>query len=209
MKNIFPKLFGLMLASLLFVASGVSHAQGANPTITVDENGNGSLVFPGGGTFPTQGVLAPDPGPGGRTAALTYNLLGPPSLVAGDVFLLEPGSNVFSDLIRYNPANGASAASLVFYSDILSGADSLADTGFPTAFYANTLTFSEIGLEGNNGFTYTPTAGQPGFIAGFDVTYVIRSDVGGNQIPEPASLALVSAAILSMAASAALRRRRT
>jgi hypothetical protein len=42
--------------------------------------------------------------------------------------------------------------------------------------------------EGANGFTYTPTAGQPGFVAGaaVPVTYLIRSD-----IPEPATVTLL------------------
>jgi hypothetical protein len=43
------------------------------PLITVDENGAGTLVFPGGVPTPLVGVLASDPGPGGRSAALTYN----------------------------------------------------------------------------------------------------------------------------------------
>jgi len=62
---------------------------------------------------------------------------------------------------------------LVFYSDRSDGSDSLADIGFPTAFYTNTLTVNEVGPEGNNGFTYTPAAGQPGFVTFNTVTYVI------------------------------------
>ena len=143
-------------------------------------------------------------------AALTYKLLNPPGLVAGDLLLFEPGSLNLSDIIRYNSSDGA----LVFYSDLSSPSDnfaSLADFGFPSAFYVNTLTLTEIGLEGNNGFTYTPTAGQPGFVTGAagPVTYVIKSDVGGNLIPEPTSLSLAGAAILAMGAGVVLRRRRT
>lgn len=205
MKNIFSKCSSLILASLLFVIGGTAHAQAFSVTITVDENGNGRFTNTNGFSSALPGTLAPDPGPGGLAAALTYDLLNPPGLVAGDLMLLEPGSTDLSDIIRYNSSNGT----LVFYSDILSGSDSLADTGFPSASYANTLTLTEIGPEGNNGFTYTPTAGQPGFVAGAGgpVTYVIMSDVGGNQIPEPTSLSLVGAAILAMGAGVALRRR--
>jgi PEP-CTERM motif len=78
----------------------------------------------------------------------------------------------------------------VFYSDNAEGSDALADTGFPTASYANALTLTEVGPEGNNGITYTPLAGQPGFVAGAagPVTYVIVSDAA---VPEPATLTLL------------------
>src|SRR6059058_766533 len=81
----------------------------SNPLITVDENGNGSLVFPGAMPVTTTGTLAPDPGPGGKSAALTYNLLGPPGLVAGDLIVLEAGM-IVGDIIRFNPAGTGSAA---------------------------------------------------------------------------------------------------
>ena len=67
----------------------------------------------------------------------------------------------------------------MFYSDISDGKDSLADTGFPSSLYTNTLAVIETGPEGGpNGYIYTPTAGQPGFVAGASgpVTYVIQSD---------------------------------
>jgi hypothetical protein len=182
-------LLWVALAGLSIVGS--AFAQGANnPIITVDEDGVGTLQFPGAGPIPLHGVLAPDPGPGGLPSALTYNLLGPPALVAGDVFLIE--GTVFSEDIRFNPAgtggNPAYPASLVFYSDTVDGADALADTGNPTAFYTNLLPGFEVGPEGSNGlFGYTPTANQPGFVPGFTVTYNIQSD----SVPEPATLALL------------------
>src|SRR6516165_8324985 len=92
--------------ALLFL-HGTSTFADNNPLITVDERGSGSLLFPGAPPIPTHGVLAVDPGPGGLAAALTYNLLGPPGLVAGDVFLLE--GTVVSDVIRFNPAGTGSA----------------------------------------------------------------------------------------------------
>ena len=57
---------------------------------TVDENCNGTL----------NGFLGPqaepcgfmnDPGPGGLFNVMTYDLLNPPGLVAGDVLMIEPG----------------------------------------------------------------------------------------------------------------------
>jgi hypothetical protein len=181
-----------LLASLLgmLLLSGAAMAQGPpNITITVDENGNGSIS-----TSLTTGMLLPDPGPTGLASALTYSLLGPPSLVAGDLIILEPSAlaSVMSDIIRFNPAGtGANPnypASLVFYSDTTEGADALADTGFPVGLYTNALTVTEIGAEGDNGFIYTPTAGQPGFVAGFNVTYDIISD---SPTPEPATASLL------------------
>jgi len=52
------------------------------------------------------------------------------------------------------------------------------------------FTITELGPEGANGVTYTPIAGQPGFVAGAagPVTYVFLSD---GQIPEPSSLLLL------------------
>jgi hypothetical protein len=200
---------GLALAWLL-TASGQVFGQN-NPLISVDENGHGSLLFPGGTPIPTVGVLAPDPGPGGLPAALTYNLLGPPGLVAGDVFLLEPGtSNAVSDLIRFNPAgtgNPGYPASLVFYSDTADAGQeppSLADTGLPTAFYTNQFVLREVAAGGMHTASYTPTASQPGFIPGFAVTYQIISSV-----PEPGPMMLGGVAALIGLGTAWARRKRT
>jgi len=189
--------FGLGFASL------TAQAQGNNPLITVNENGVGSLLFPAGSPIPTTGVLAADPGPGGQASALTYNLLGPPSLVAGDIIILDNVGGPVSDLIRFNPAGTAASypASLVFYSTDAGGA--LADTGTPSSLYTNTLTL----LEGPGGATfYTPTAGQPGFIAGFSTTYDFISDTVAAT-PEPGAVALVGSMGLSGVALLARRRK--
>lgn len=198
------------LCALSLLALGcAASAQGFSITIAVDENGNGRLTNTAGFSAPLPFALAPDPGPGGLPAALTYDLLNPPGLVAGDLLLLEPGTRTtLSDIIRFNAASfTGGAGSLVFYSDNADGADALADTGFPTAQYANNVTAFELGPEGDNGFTYTPVAGQPGFVAGAGgpVTYLIRSDV--SAVPEPGSLALL---LCGGAASAlfVVRRRR-
>lgn len=172
------------------LCAGLSAAQLPIVVISVDENGHGTLAFQSqGSTLTSNGVMKADPGPGGRSSALTYSLLGPPSLVAGDLVLSEPGGDALSDIIRFNPLNTDTQypASLVFYSDNLDGSDSLANTGFPASLYTNVVRATEVGVEGSNGFTYTPTDGQPGFVAGFNVTYDITSDA----VPEPASASLV------------------
>jgi PEP-CTERM motif-containing protein len=178
------------LATLLCVLgiATAAAAQGFSVTITVDENGHGTLANSTGFSSALTFSLAPDAGPGGLSSALTYDLMNPPGLVAGDLRLSEVAGAALSDLIRFNP--GASTGFLVFYSDNAEGSDALADTGFPTASYANVLTLTEVGPEGNNGITYTPTAGQPGFVAGAagPVTYVIVSDAA---VPEPATLMLL------------------
>ena len=89
---------------LTLAFAGVALAQGGNPFITLTENGYGFLLFPGGSPIVTHGVLAVDPGPGGLPSALTYNLLGPPGLVAGDLHINEIQGVVGSDIIRFNPA---------------------------------------------------------------------------------------------------------
>ena len=161
----------------------------AGPIIIVDEFGNGTIDF-GTGLVNMPGVMQADPGPGGLNSALTYNLQGPPSLVAGDVWLIEPGPGANSDLIRFNPAIPGTPypASLLFYSDNSDGADGPADTGFPTALYTNVLSIPEVGSEGANGASYTPTANQPGYVDGFTVTYQFISD---SDVPEPSTVLLL------------------
>ena len=57
--------FGLSLAALL-LATGGNAAQGANnPRITVDETGNGTLIFPGISSTLPRRRPDPRPGPGG------------------------------------------------------------------------------------------------------------------------------------------------
>ena len=178
---------GIALGGVLagIVLPQTAQAQAANPLITVDEKGNGTLLFPGTPPDPTIGVVASDPGPGGLST-LTYNLLGPPSLVAGDVLLTN--GLITSDLIRFNPAGTGSAgypASLVFYSTDSFG--TLADTGLPSSRYTNLVSLAE----GANEITfYTPTANQPGFVAGFAVEYEILSAT-----PLPTALPLFATGI--------------
>jgi hypothetical protein len=204
-------LAGLCLAVLMTATGNQAHAQ-FSITITVDENGNGTLVNTNNFNSPLPSALLQDPGPGGLPGALTYGLLNPPGLVAGDLIMLEPGTlGVVSDLIRFNPnqtAPGLGTGTMVFYSDNVDGKDSLADIGFPTALYANTATVVEVGPEGVNGFSYTPTAGMPGFVAGAGgpVTYVIHSDL--PSVPEPGALALGAFASCVGLAVAWRRRRR-
>jgi hypothetical protein len=191
-RNVFA---GLCLAAFLAAGNGQALAQ-FTATITVDENGNGNFTNSTGFNSALPFAIQPDPGPGGLPNALTYGLLGPPGMVAGDLVLLEPGGvGAVSDIIRFNPNEtiAGTTGALVFYSDSTVGdpTTDLADTGFPNSLYTNSLTVTEVGPEGQNGFTYTPTAGQPGFIAGAagPVTYVIQSDV--PPVPEPNSLTLI------------------
>ena len=208
---------GLTLAACLTTAcSGAGvYAQPPQPqqefsvTITVDENGNGLFTNTSGFISPLPVSLVQDPGPGGLPGALTYDLLNPPGLTAGDLRILEPGTgNVLSDLIRFNPNQPTPSGfgTLVFYSDTSDTDRDRADIGFPTANYTNILTVTEVSPEGNNGFSYTPTAGQPGFVAGAGgpVTFVIQSDL----IPEPASIVLGGIGISIGLAYAYVRRGR-
>ncbi|MFO0954373.1 MAG: hypothetical protein U0835_25085 [Isosphaeraceae bacterium] len=211
MKRLRSASAGLSFAlGLLLAAPAPAQAQ-AIVTYQFDEFGRGGGTGPGGSIL-LPGVLAFDPGPGGLASALTYSGLGnPPSIVAGDVLVFEPGvGNTLSDVIRFNAAgtggNPAYLPSLVFYSDNSDGDEvpSLADTGFPIAFYANTVNVRETAISPNHHIiTYTPLAGQPGFVAGFAVTYNLISS-----IPEPGPLVLGGFAVAAGLIAPRLRRKR-
>ncbi len=96
-----------ILATALITAVATSytaHAQVSSITVTVDENGHGTL---NGflGLQPLSFAQQTDPGPGGLTNALTYSLLAPPGLTAGDLLLQEVVGGPISDLVRFNPRN--------------------------------------------------------------------------------------------------------
>ena len=207
----FQFLLGAVLLSCLAGSAYAGTVYAANlPNgnigITVDENCNGVINGFGGAFLLPCGFL-PDPGPGGLSSVLTYDLFSPPGLVAGDVLMTDSPGGALSDVIRFNPnediPNGDVGA-LLFYS-MGPPFDSLADTPTPPgAFYANFVTFPELNQGGVQYVLYTPTTGQPGFVADASapVEYLFISDV-----PEPATLLLVSPALIGLAAAIRLKRK--
>src|SRR5271166_6153289 len=81
----------LLLASVaanatVYDASDQPVAQQAfSVSIVVDENGNGRLTNTAGANIALPFALQNDPGPGGLDNVLTYSLVSPPGLTAGDV----------------------------------------------------------------------------------------------------------------------------
>ena len=175
-------------ASLMLFATA-AHASVAAITITVDENGNGFISGgPFGTSTPLAHSLAPDPALGGLNS-LTYTL-GEIPIIPGDLMMTEsnptllgPAATV-SDIVRFNTPG---PSTLTFYSDTTPPVDSIADTGLPLV-PVGTLSFPEVGPEGNNGLIYTPTSLQPGWSPEFAITYDFVSD--GSAVPLPAALPL-------------------
>jgi hypothetical protein len=203
---------GPYTASPGLLAGPVADLVNGNILIIVDENGHGTINgF--GGVQQLPFALQNDPGPGGRRNVLTYSLLNPPRLRAGDVAFdapgtLEPDLLYGGDLIRFNRnetcAADGSIGCLVFYSDNTDGSNDLADGLPPRRLRGNVAHIAELGTEAFNFAIYTPVRGEPGFVRGADapVTYIFISD-----IPEPASLAILLTGMAGLGL-ARIRRRR-
>jgi hypothetical protein len=191
----------MCLIAVIVFSAPYAYCQPTPISIVVDEYGVGTFTNPSGPN-PLTGVLQADPGPGGLASVMTYDLHGPPSLVVGDVLIIEGGDadSLLSDIVRFNPAIPGTTypASLLFYSDNVDGVDVPADTGMPTAFYANLLRIVEIGPEGNSYASYTPLSGQPGYISGYDVTYTFISDGHTGQVPEPCTMLLIGSGLVGL-----------
>jgi hypothetical protein len=162
----------------------------------VSESGLGYVRLLDGTLYmPLPGTMQADTeGPGGLASALTFPISFPPlifPLEGGDVLLVKPITGALSDVIRFNHL----ARTLVFYSDA-DGEGLLGDTGFPTAFYPNTITLVE-------GTPYSPFFFDPGSTTPpGSVTYVFLSE-----LPEPGTIALVGGGLLVVACVAVRRRR--
>src|SRR5260370_32257621 len=95
---------GLLAVALICSFSSPAFADAilsnGNIGIKVDENCNGSITGFGSAALPCN--FQNDPGPGGLPGVMTYNMLNPPGLVAGDVLLFDADAGTFLDVIRCN-----------------------------------------------------------------------------------------------------------
>lgn len=185
---VMKKLLAFAALVVLSITTVSAHAVPVSYSVTADEFGHGTVTSTTGFSGTLASALAPDPGPGGQPSVLTYSFSLPGALTGGDLLIFDSVGGIFSDVVRFN----AAAGTMLFYSNPLDGYDSLADIASPPgSFYANNLTLYEV----NGVVTYTPLAGQPGFVGGLDgpLTYSLISD---SPVPEPSSLALLGTGIL-------------
>jgi len=151
----------VMFLTVLFVGVVASVQAQTSFTLNFDENGNGFINVNGTGFVPLRGTLAPDNTRSGSNS-LVYIL--PPEaglVVSGDVQIFEPNSTTESDRLRFANANGVvpgqTADRMYYYSDLETSPNhDLADTGLPTLI-GTPATVNEVGPEGANGFTWTPS----------------------------------------------------
>jgi hypothetical protein len=182
---------GLIAAVIL--SGGAAYAQ-FSVTIQFNEDGTGLISNTAGFSSSLPSGFVNDPGPGGFNNALFFSMLNPPGLVAGDL-LLTNGATV-SDVIRFDPLTvfGGGAGGAFFYS--LPGGGQLADIGLPASYLSNMFSIAEA-VGGPT--SYTPIAGQPGFVSGAagPVTYQITS---GGAVPEPGTWLLLGSAMVVLMA---------
>jgi hypothetical protein len=170
---------------LAVFASALSSTAVFGQLIQVDEFGKGTFFLPGATNSLPPAVIAVEPFSGIATLRYTLPFNGTP----GDVAMFETGpgpvTNGISDLIRFD-----GQGHLYFFSDREANDPTPpdpADVGIPpilTQFPH--VSIQEFGVEGQNGASYFPIAGGPGFEPAFPgLQYSFISDV-----PEPSALAL-------------------
>jgi hypothetical protein len=175
---------------LLAIFSGSGPARGAF-LVNVFENGTLTYSINGGPSITVKALLQKDPTAGEDNRLVPTFLVADQVMrvVSGDLILDEPGGGT-SDVLRFLSPNAPKGPSeLLFYSDFEAGEGaSTFDVGLPLTV-SNPFHATEQGPEGNNGFQYTPTRGQPGFFLNVpnNITYNIFSDV-----PEPGSGVLLA-----------------
>src|SRR5690242_1671621 len=89
------------LAALASNTSALAQVAPPSRTITIDENGHGTVT---GGESPASlsSSMQADPGPGGLSSVLTYTLPAGLTVVPGDVHLTDADFGTFLDVIRFN-----------------------------------------------------------------------------------------------------------
>jgi hypothetical protein len=199
--------FGLFVVfGLLTLVAGSTSAQ---QIVQFDEYGVGTL---NGNPLPF--YIAPSPfaiDPISGLSTLTYQL--PFPVRDGDLFLNEGTTTppISSDLVRFG--NNSIGGVIYFFSDPLDPSDigvPLADNPFgvppPNAVGFPVLFANETGIEGSNGYVYTPNPnlGDPGMFPGALVTYSILSD---GQVPEPSTFVLLGMGVVGLSAYTCRKRR--
>jgi len=174
--------FTMLAATLLVVAPPLARSSSASP-----------IGF-GAAPIPTTGVLQADPGPGGLF--LTYNLLGPPSLVAGGEAylsgedpqqffnLLFPGDTLTPDMLtEYEAALKAHGITLVRNAAGVPGKIKL-----PNGQVVDVIQGAGSGLNRKQWLTDSGGGSSAGDVLLFDAPIPAPPAA----VPEPASLTLLA-----------------
>jgi hypothetical protein len=187
----------LLAASAILVFAPIMRADDTNDPSFL-ENGSSECGPPASPTDWCAGYTTlVDPQSGIKTLVYVFNTSEIPTVVAGDVKIVEPGTMTVGDDIRFETLTTGSVLGPVafIYSNDTSGG-LLADMGLPSTYSSNAVTVSEssAGLA-----LWQPSSStQPGYTGLTGTAKYANTEYGlqSSDAPEPGTLCLMGSGLL-------------